>query len=481
MKETIGDLAGKPWMPYLWLALITLLGAAIRLYKLGEWSFWIDEVFTVNHALAHFSTPDLILDNIPPARNWVPVSVMLTAQSLNAWGVSEWSARIASAVIGILTFPLLYIPTKRFAGNYVALLALLILAISPWHVFWSQNARFYTSLMLFYMLALFALHLGIEEDKPGYLLLFFILVYIAASERLTALFIFPVVITYLAALWLMKFERPRGLNLRNLAIIALPVVLGGIVEIYTRIAVGESRFFADFTWFTQYQIDDPARLLVFVGNNIGIPLAVMAFFSSVAVLRSKSRFGLLMAVSAMVPLFVLLMLNLFIFTKDRYIFITLFSWIILAGMGVIEVASVLKANHRLLMFGFCFVFIAHAANELLLYYQANEGNRLQWKSAFSLVADKAESEDVVVAFWPEFGPYYLRREITSYEDLDPGVILESGKRYWFVLDSETIWTNGKAKTWLENNGELIEVWYLRRPENNFLRVYFFDPDRVVIP
>jgi mannosyltransferase len=477
----VTEISARSWFNYDLLFLITLFAAALRFYKLGEWSFWIDEIFTINHAMAHFSTPELILQNTPPTRNWVPVSVILTAQVLNALGVSEWSARLASTVIGIVTIPILYIPTKKMFGSHVALLAMLLLAVSPWHIFWSQNARFYTSLMLFYSLALFAFYFGIEEDEPKYLFLFFILVYLATSERLMALFIFPAVVFYLAALWILKFEKPKGINIRNITIIGLPILIGGLVELYSRIVKGESRFFADFNWFTQYQIDDPFRLLVFIGNNLGIPLMVMAIFSGIILVSKKSRPGLLMFVSAVGILNLLVISNIFIFTKDRYMFVTLFSWIILMVIGISEIAYGLKGNFRWLTLGFFLVFFAHAANDALLYYHANHGNRLQWKSAFSIVKERVEEEDVIVAFWPEFDSYYIDREITAYAEVSVNTLLESDKRYWFVLDSETIWINGDTKLWLENNAELINVWYLRRPEDNSLRLYLFDPAQNIDP
>jgi 4-amino-4-deoxy-L-arabinose transferase-like glycosyltransferase len=477
IKNEIATLAGKSWMQYVWLVVITLFAAALRIYRLGEWSFWIDEIFTIDHAVSHFSTTELLLKNIPPSRNWIPISVIVNAQVLNLGGINEWSARLTPAIIGILTIPILYFPTRKIFGPIIALISVLLLAVSPWHLFWSQNARFYSSLMLFYTLALFAFHLGIEEDKPGYLLVFFLLVYLAASERLSALFIFPVVVTYLATLWILKFDKPKGMNFRNLLIITLPLLIGGAIELYSRIVNGESRFFADFNWFLQYQIDDPFRLLVFVGNNFGIPLMMMALFSGLFLLSVRSRPGLLMLVSATVPLVILLLANLFIFTKDRYVFITLFSWIILAVVGINEIASWLQGNSRWLAIAVFFVLFAYALNDILLYYQVNHGDRLPWKSAFSSVEERAREQDVIVAFWPEFHPFYTDQPISAYEALDLKSMLASQQRYWFVLDSETIWTNGDVKTWLEGNAELIDVWYLRRPENNFLRVYLFDPAR----
>jgi mannosyltransferase len=474
-------LASTPWMQYVWLAAITLFAAALRFYRLGEWSFWIDEIYTINHAVRHFSTVELLLQNIPPSRNWIPLSVILNAQLLNLSGINEWSARLTPAIIGILTIPILYVPTKKIFGPRIALMSLLLLAILPWHLFWSQNARFYSSLMLFYTLALLAFHFGIEEDKPGYLFIFWVFVYLAASERLSALFIFPVVLTYLVALWIFKFDKPKGLNFRNLLIITFPLIIGGAVELYNRIVNGESRFFADFNWFLQYQIDDPLRLLVFVGNNFGIPLMVMALCSGLFLLRRHSRPGLLMFVSATMPLLMLLLANLFIFTKDRYVFITLFSWIILAVVGINEIASWLQGHSRWLAIAIFFILFASAFNDVLLYYQANHGNRLPWKSAFSSVEEHAREQDIIVAFWPEFHPYYATQPISAYEDVDLKSMLASHKRYWFIVDSETIWTNGEVKTWLEGNADLIDVWYLRRPENNFLRVYLFDPARNTEP
>ena len=156
IENRVADLSNRSWFTYGLLFLITLFGAGLRFYKLGEWSFWIDEIYTINHAMRHFGNWELILDHIPPYRNWVPVSVILTAQALNIWGLSEWSARLASVVIGVISLPILFFPTRRMFGDWVALLAVLLLAVSPWHIFWSQNARFYTGLLLFYTLLLFS-------------------------------------------------------------------------------------------------------------------------------------------------------------------------------------------------------------------------------------------------------------------------------------------------------------------------------------
>jgi 4-amino-4-deoxy-L-arabinose transferase-like glycosyltransferase len=477
LENWSSQLIRQPWFVYVILSLITLLAAALRFYKLGQWSFWIDELYTVNHATLHFGNWGLILDHIPPSRNWIPVSVILAAQALNFWGITEWSARLASVVLGVISLPILFFPARKMFGEWVALIAVLLLAVSPWHIYWSQNARFYSSLLLFYTLALMAFHFGMERNKLGYFVLFYGLLYIAFSERLFAFFIFPVIGVYLVGLWLFGFEKPQGLTLKNMMLLGLPVLAGGMIELYSRIAYGESRFFADFSWFFLYRNDDPIRLFGNISFNLGIPLMALALFASFFLVLQKNRAGLLMAANALVPLAILVAVNPFIFTKDRYVFMILFSWSALAAVAIYELYRHSQGLHKWLAVGVLAILVADAGGDALLYYRANHGNRAEWKEAFFIIEERSQADDVVVSYWPEFGPFYLDREFIQYEDIDVPTLMESGNRYWFVLDAETIWSNQEVKAFVEENARLVDVRYLRTPDDFYLRIYFFDPSQ----
>jgi uncharacterized membrane protein len=470
-------LLDQPWMQYVWLSLITLLAAVLRFYKLGEWSFWIDELYTINHANAHFSSLSLIFENIPPARNWVPVSVILTAQVLNFLEVSEWSARLASVLISILSIPILYFPTRRMFSERVALIAVLLLAVAPWHIYWSQNARFYTSLLLFYTLALMAFHFGLERNRMGYFILFYALLYLAFSERLFAFFIFPVIAVYLVALWIFRFEKPQGLTWRNMVLAGLPILVGAVIELYSWIVNGESRFFADFNWFFLYRNDDRLRLLGNISFNIGIPLMALAFFGALFLILRKDRAGLLMAVNAFFPLLLLIVANPYIFTKDRYVFIILFSWLILAAVTVVALFTHVNGLYKWLAIGVLVLLLADAGGDSLLYFRSNHGNRAEWKTAFHIIREKSQPDDIVVTYWPEFKPFYLDREFIQYEGIDVPTVLGSGKRYWFVIDAETINANMDVNAFLVENARLMDVRYLRTPDDFYLRIYLFDPNQ----
>lgn len=477
--STFTDLETKPVYQYGALAAITLLAVLLRFYKLGEWSFWIDEIFTIGRIQAHYSSFEAIIHNVPPSTNWFPISLLSTSGILNVLGVNEWSARLASAIIGIASIPMLYFPIRILFGVGVGLISALILAISPWHLFWSQNARFYTALMLFYTLALFAFFFAIERNRLRYLLLGMLLFYLAMSERIFALFLGPVMAGYLVALWLLPFEKPAGLQRRNILILLIPVIAGVAIEAYSFITSGSSRFFADFDWFFLYLNNTPLRLLSLISFDIGLPLITLASFGGLYLVAQKSRAGLLLVVGIVLPLGLLLPLSPFMFTQSRYVFMTLPCWIILAAVAVKELWAHARYPRTILAVGVLALLLADTAGDVLLYYRVNQGNRRDWRGAFTLVRERSRADDAVVAYWPEFGPYYLGKEITPWEELHPKTVMDSGRRFWFVTDSETVWANGRLKVWLEHNAELIDVYYRRLPEDLSLRIYLYDPAREI--
>lgn len=82
-----------------------------------------------------------------------------------------------------------------------------------------------------------------------------------------------------------------------------------------------------------------------------------------------------------------------------------------------------------------------------------------------------------MTYWPEFRPFYLDREFVQYEDIDVSTLLDSDKRCWIVMDAETVRANLEVKAFLEKKGQLIDVRYLRTPDDFYLRIYLFDPDQ----
>ncbi len=119
------------------LALIFLLGLAIRLYRLDFQSLWLDEYYIANVA-RHLQFPFLHGFNMMP-----PLYLVFLKIWLIFFPFSETSLRLPSAVIGSLSIPVLYFIGKELFNKKIALLASFFLAISAIHIDYSQEARYY--------------------------------------------------------------------------------------------------------------------------------------------------------------------------------------------------------------------------------------------------------------------------------------------------------------------------------------------------
>ena len=481
LKDRIILLLNKPWMHYVWLFLITLFAAALRFYKLGAWSFWIDEIYTVNHATAHFSTFQLIIEHLPPNRNWVPLSVILTSQAFNIFGVNEMSARLTAAIIGILTLPLLYLPVRNMFNTRVALITILLLAVSPWHLEWSQNARGYTSLMFLYTLALFAFYFGFEKDRISYILLFFVFLYLASSERLIALFILPVILIYLLALIFLPIEKPSGLRLKNIYVLLSPVLLLVLYQIYSLTQNGNSAIESItneiVTTFFGKPIESPFTQVTFMVFNIGIPIFILSLFSGTYLLLKRNRQGLLITLSAFVPFSLVVFLTPFMFTEERYAFITLPGWLILAAIGIDELLIRMKKTENLLSISILVILLADAMGANLIYFHTNNGNRRDWRGAFAVVSENMQEGDIVVSTWPVLGNYYLKQDVLLWQDVDTEIVINSKDRVWFVVIPDMTWYTGTEDFywWVAHNTRMIKTLYLRTVDNANLEIYLYDP------
>ncbi|MFL7792300.1 MAG: glycosyltransferase family 39 protein, partial [Anaerolineae bacterium] len=132
---------------------IIALGAFLRFYQIGATGLWIDEAFSIwmgRQPVGQMLDWLVRIDQHPP----------LYYLMLRLWmrlGDGEAVVRALSALCSTLTIPVIYLLGRRLADRGVGLLAALILAVSPFHVYFAQEARMYALLALNASLALYAL------------------------------------------------------------------------------------------------------------------------------------------------------------------------------------------------------------------------------------------------------------------------------------------------------------------------------------
>ncbi len=151
---------------YLFIA-IWILGIVLRFYDLAHLppGLWYDEALNGLNALSLIEEQPLRLAFIYEGLPQEPFFMYLIAGFFLLFGASGLVIRIASAVIGSLTIPLLYYVVRESAGRRVALLSALCLALLRWHVHFSR-VGFRTILVPLVTLACFLFFLrGLRTKK----------------------------------------------------------------------------------------------------------------------------------------------------------------------------------------------------------------------------------------------------------------------------------------------------------------------------
>jgi len=444
------------------LAAITLIAAGLRFYKLGDWSFWYDEIYTLR---AIGALPGTALTD--PG-----FSKVFIALAVSVFGMTEWAARLVPALVGVVTVPVLYFLVKDVYNARTALIASFLLGVSTWHLYWSQNARFYTTLLLFSTLALVALYHGIEKDRPIYLFIFLVCAGLAVRERMFAVMLFPSAALYLVCLKLFPFEKPPGFNKRNLLLLGLPVVLFGAV-VGWKFLQDLPGYLAGFGTVNS----DPLWILAGAVYYIGVPTILMGVVGGIYRLTAgRDRATLLFSIAAALPMLAVALLALVQYAANRYIFISLTSWIVLASVAVDEIFTRLQRSARFLASGVLLILLVQPLSEDLLYFQYQNGNRDDWKAAFQRIEQDALAEDLVVVTEPLLGSYYLDREVIGIESLEIEAIPEGGRRVWFVEDNNLGTKSPHKLRWIEAHARLVASYDVDVRARVFkMRLYLYDP------
>lgn len=146
--------------PTVWLALILLLAACLRVYDLGKESYWIDEMYTVvegQQSITHMLASGRL--DQPPAY-YLPFSLWL-----QAFGLSEFATRMFSCLAGVASIYLVYLIAGRLFNPTVALLASFISAASEFQIYYAQQARFYAFFELAALVSIYTFLLAISGKR----------------------------------------------------------------------------------------------------------------------------------------------------------------------------------------------------------------------------------------------------------------------------------------------------------------------------
>ncbi len=145
------------------LLIMTLLAAAVRLYGLRDQSLWVDEMLTWQAV-----RPGVGLAFLEQVRDTIQGPLyMAVIWPLVRLADPELMMRLTSAAAGVATVPLFGAWAGRHLDRPGARLAVLLLVLNPFHVWYSQEGRGYAFLMLAAVLAMLAYARLLERPTAG--------------------------------------------------------------------------------------------------------------------------------------------------------------------------------------------------------------------------------------------------------------------------------------------------------------------------
>ncbi|MEA2573382.1 MAG: mannosyltransferase [Chloroflexia bacterium] len=147
---------------------VAVLGGLLRLYGYDRLSLWLDEGFTVMFARLPW---DQVLGLHGAYDPHPPLYYALV--KLVSYAVPEVSAgRLLSVVAGTVTLPVVYLLGRKLFNSWAGLMSSGVVAFSPLHVWYSQEARQYAIAFLLVTVSYYALLSFYQEPRWQWALLY---------------------------------------------------------------------------------------------------------------------------------------------------------------------------------------------------------------------------------------------------------------------------------------------------------------------
>ena len=385
-----------------WLAVLTIVAAWLRLSHLGSKSLWLDEGATV--ALARASWQHFAWVWWHGEANLQTVYFLLMRVWIHG-GLSEAWLRLPSALFGIASVPLMYMVARRLVSASAALASTALMAFSPAHVYYSHEARSYTLAILLVLLSSYFFVGAVEEGRRrGWMLWTVFSILAFYSHDFAALVLVAQVCSLL-------FRRTSPATWRRVifcGLLMLASALPGLTYVFR--ASSEN---LHFIWMPQPSPREIWHLARFFGGGgVKIFLALILWTAGlVAIARTRRRDseafwrGMLIVLWAALPAVITALVSLRhpIFMQ-RYLIFSLPAVILLAAVGM----TALRKVHAgaLLIITLCAMSVPAIMKD---YNKPRE----DWRAAINGVLASAQSGDAVVFF-----PFYTRTMLDYYRDRD---------------------------------------------------------------
>ncbi|MEN6611443.1 MAG: glycosyltransferase family 39 protein [Methanoregulaceae archaeon] len=384
------------------LIVLTAIGAFLRLYHLDFNSLWLDEASTLSFAIQ--SPADIWAATVggefnPPLFYWIE-HVMLV------FGNSETILRLIPALAGILMIPVLYLIGKELFDKNTGIIAAAILTVSPFHIFYSQEARAYSLALLFVSIALlFFLRAYRSNDRCSW-----ILFGIFSALAFWSHFYSAILVGLLILFTLGTKVRDYGKNLKSLVpllvgicafvIICLPLIIAALQLFLLRTSAAPTYGIQGFSivWISIQQ---------FFGFNLIVSVILLLLFlvGIIQIFRSNFSWGILFSLVIVGTFIVSWALSYKMPMIPRYLlFLLPFFFIGIAAINKPILASIPRKSVIYILIAGLMVL-----NACLLPSYYSTYSKEDWRGFSQQFGTMTKEGDIVVVL-----PGYIRQPLNYY-------------------------------------------------------------------
>ncbi|MBX7245755.1 MAG: glycosyltransferase family 39 protein [Candidatus Sumerlaeaceae bacterium] len=184
---------------FIWAVSILLLATVLRAFHLGALEMWLDEC----HSILTAQSPRGVFAELRNDTN-APLYFILLKAWTAPFGISEIGARSLSALLGVLSLAALALwLTELGAPRSASLWAMAVGAVTPLHIYYSQEARGYTLIWLLVTLAAWSIT---RACRTGSRLLWFL----HAVAVTLSLYAHDLTLAFLPGYWLIGWYCATG-------------------------------------------------------------------------------------------------------------------------------------------------------------------------------------------------------------------------------------------------------------------------------
>jgi uncharacterized membrane protein len=480
---------------------ITWVAFLLRTVNLTGQSLWRDEVDAIR--FSNWPLPQLVAGLFQEGHNG-PLFFLGLRFWRNLTGNSEFALRYPSALLGTLAVPLGFVLARQFGfSRRVALLLSLLLATSPYLVWYGQEAKMYALLLVLVALAFIA-YLKVMNSTPSLTLplrgggnqqwVWWLVFVVATTFSFYTHILAPLMlVVYSLVVWLHpdKWRRHwRGwlISMGCLTLPYLPLALWQAPLWWNSFQSGHPFYPLDKQIYTLLQLYSSGlvrflgltAIILFVflwlcGLFLPGPLTADRRLSTNYARRSTPHAPrLILAGWVLLPPLIVYLISLRVaIFEDRYLIYIVPGFYLLVAVGL-----VLLRRYSRLLAGLCLGLIL-AINLLGIWQQQRQPIKADFRAAAAYLASHSQPTSPIMLQMP-YLRYTLRYYYPGKYKILEGLWTNNGKTeaqvddemaaltadlsdLWLVVSEEDAWDNRHlTRTWLDTHARLVNQAHFTR-------------------